>query len=102
MSKAKFQCAVIVDTKGEIMVGTDGHILRIRRAGELPIEVHLLPCSTPKENLHRAEFDMDPLFHATEEMRAWIEEARARLDRQEKFGLKQSIRNALGSFKNGK
>ena len=99
MSK-RWKCAIIADSEGDIMVGTNGDVLRIRRPNLNSIEVKLLDCqNTPPEKMNRAAIDFDPMFKSVDEMKAFIEEQRTRMDeadqRAKRFGLKKGIQAAL-------
>lgn len=98
--KQRWQCAIIEDQHGDIMIGTDGQLLRIRRLGELPIEVELANCQeTKRENLPRAKFDMDPMMKKMEEMQAFMEEQRKTAEEERifrgKYGLAASIKKII-------
>jgi hypothetical protein len=95
-----WKCAIVADANGDIMIGTDGRLLRIRRLGELPIEVELVNCQeTRREDLPRAEFDMDPMMNKLEEMQAFMKEQRDAAEEERifraKYGLAASIKNII-------
>jgi hypothetical protein len=88
----RWKCAIIEDQGGDIMIGTNGDILRIRRAGLQPIELKLLDCqNTPTKKMERSKFDLDPLFHSVDEMKAYMEAAKKQSERLGKTSLKQTI-----------
>jgi hypothetical protein len=88
----RWKCAIINDHGGDIMIGTNGDILRIRRAGLQPVEVKLLDCqNTPKNKMERIKFDVDPLFHSVDEMKAYMEAAKKQSERLGKTSLQQTI-----------
>lgn len=96
----KWKCAIIQDQKGDIMVGTNGTTLRIRRVGEIPIECELKDCqTTPREKLATAEFQIDPLFSKAEELQKLMDDQRQAQEeeflRKKKQGLKTSIQAAM-------
>lgn len=98
--KRTWKCAIVADANGDIMIGTDGRLLRIRRLGELPIEVELANCQeTRREDLPRAEFDMDPMMKKMEEMQEFMEEQRKTAEEERifrgKYGLAASIKKVI-------
>jgi hypothetical protein len=89
-------CAIVEDRKGEILVGTNGTKLRIRRAGELPIELNLKNCqTTARKDMERALFDLDPLFHSIEKMESFMEERREEDAKAAEFRKKHGLRTAI-------
>jgi hypothetical protein len=100
MSNKRWMCAVIKDQRGDIMIGTNGTVLRIRRPGEVPIECELKNCqTTPREKLASVEFQVDPLFTKAEELQKLMDDQRKGQEeeflRKKKHGLKTSIQAAM-------
>lgn len=100
MSKKRWKCAVVADKAGDILIGTNGNTLRIRRPGLNAIEVELKDCqNTSREQLARADIDFDPMFTSVDEMTAWMEDQTARQEADDKrkgqYSLKQGIKSAM-------